>query len=69
MHVGHVRDVRDPELRNPLDVTIDDSPHGNIENVPDKPKSGPRRKLAERVASQLAKTAARVHLIFDPPHN
>jgi hypothetical protein len=69
VHVGHVRDVRDAELKDALDVVIDDAPHGNITNIPDKPKSGPRRKLAERIASQLAKTAARVHLVFDPPHN
>jgi hypothetical protein len=69
VHVGHVRDVADPELVDPLDVIIDDPPHGNIAHVPFKKKSGPQRRLAERIASRLAKTAARVHLVFDPPHN
>ncbi len=69
VHVGHVRDVADPELLARLDVQIDDHPHGNIVNVPFKERKGPRRKLAERVASQLARTAGRVHLVFDPLHN
>ena len=64
-----MRDIRDAELAGLLDVIIDNAPHGNIVNVPDRPKSGPRRRLAERIASQLAKTAAKIHLVFDPPHN
>lgn len=69
VHVGHVRDVKDPELSAHLDVVIDDYPHGAIINVPFKEKSGPRRRHADRIASLLAKNAARVHEIFDPPHN
>jgi hypothetical protein len=69
VHVGHVRDVADPELQDSLYVEIDNHPHGNIKNVPFKEKRGPRRKLADRVASLLARTAARTHEIFDPPHN
>lgn len=67
--VGSVRDVRDSELEKPLDVVIDNPPHGNITEVPYKVKSGPRRKLANRIASLLARNAATVHEIFDPPHN
>jgi hypothetical protein len=69
VHVGHVRDVTVPELPLPLNVEIDDDPHGNIINVPFKEKRGPRRKLAERIASLLARQAARPHEVFDPPHN
>jgi hypothetical protein len=69
VHVGHVRDVNDAELPSALDVEIDDPPHGNIINVPFKEKRGPRRRLAERIASLLARQAARVHEVFDPPHN
>jgi len=67
--VGRTRDVRDAELEEPLDVVIDNPPHGNITNVPYKVKSGPRRRLAERVASLLARNAATVREIFNPPHN
>jgi hypothetical protein len=69
VHVGHVRAVNDPELPVALDVEIDDPPHGIIANVPFKEKKGPRRRLAERIASLLARQAARVHEVFDPPHN
>jgi hypothetical protein len=69
VHVGHVRDVVDPELLHALDVEINDHPHGNIINVPPKEKSGPRRKFADRIASLLARTAARPHEIFNPMHN
>jgi hypothetical protein len=69
VHVGHVRDVNDLELVTTLDVNIDDAPHGNIINVPFKERKGPRRRLAERIASLLARQAARVHEVFDPPHN
>ena len=67
--IGGIRDVRDAELEEPLDVVIDNPPHGNITNVPYKVKSGPRRKLADRIASLLARNAAAVHEVFDPPHN
>jgi len=67
VHVGHVRDVRDPELTTPLDVIFDDHPHGLILNVPPKERKGPRRKLADRIAGLIAKHAARTHEIFDPP--
>ena len=67
VHVGHVRDVIDPELRQPLDVQFDHYPHGNILHVPPKEKKGPRRRFADRIASLLARTAARPHEIFDPP--
>ncbi|HUS11295.1 MAG TPA: hypothetical protein VMZ30_12585 [Pyrinomonadaceae bacterium] len=69
VHVGHVRDVNDPELLTALDIDIDDAPHGNIINVPFKERKGPRRRLAERIASLLARQAARVYEVFDPPHN
>lgn len=69
VHVGHVRDVNDPEWPLALDVKIDDDPHGNIVNVPFKERKGPRRKLAERIASLLARNAARVCEVYDPPHN
>lgn len=67
VHVGHVRDVRDPDLAIPLDVILDDPPHGLILNVPPKEKKGPRRRLADRIAGLIAKQAARPHEIFDPP--
>lgn len=67
VHVGHVRDVRDPELVTRLDVIIDEHPHGIIANVPPKERKGPRRRLADRVASLLAKEAARPYEVFDPP--
>lgn len=67
VHVGHVRDVADPELGEPLDVEFDEYPHGNIKNVPFKERKGPRRRFADRIASLLARTAARPHEIFDPP--
>jgi hypothetical protein len=53
VHVGHVRDVNDPELLTPLDVEIDDHPHGIIKNVPPKEKRGPRRRLADRIAAHF----------------
>ena len=67
VHVGHVRDVEDPELTTPLDVAFDDHPHGLILNVPPKEKKGPRRRLADRVAGLIAKKAARPYEIYDPP--
>lgn len=69
VHVERVRQVGDSELEHALDVVIDNRPHGNITNVPFKYRSGPRRKLAERIASLLARNAAAVHEVFDPPHN
>lgn len=69
VHVGHVRDVTDAELLSALDVDIDDPPHGIIINVPFKERKGPRRRLADRIASLLARQAARVYEVFDPPHN
>lgn len=67
VHVGRVRDITDPELAIPLDVEIDDPPHGIIKNVPPKERKGPRRRLADRIASLLARQAARPHEIFIPP--
>ena|SRR5437764_10466647 len=69
VNVGRVRQVRDAELETPLDVEINDYPHGNITNVPPKVKSGPRRRLADRIASLLARNAAAIYEVFDPPHN
>jgi len=64
IHVGHVRDVGD-ELEVALDVVIDRAPHGNILGLPFA--KSPTRKDAERIASLLARRAARPHEIFDPP--
>ncbi len=67
VHVGHVRDVGDPELAAPLDIVIDEHPHGVVVNVPPKEKKGPRRRLADRIASLLARQAARPYEIYIPP--
>jgi hypothetical protein len=67
--VGCVRNITDPELQQTLDVIIDDYPHGVIVNVPFKEKKGPKRRLADRIASLIARNCARVHEVFDPPHN
>jgi hypothetical protein len=64
IHVGHVRDVGD-ELGIALDVAIDADPHGNILGLPFA--KSPTRREAERVASLLARRAARPHEIFNPP--
>lgn len=56
VHVGHVRDVGQ-ELGVPLDVVIDRDPHGNILGLPFA--KSPTRKEAERIASLLARRAAR----------
>src|SRR5882724_11661433 len=63
VHVGHVRDVGD-ELEVVLDVVIDRAPHGNILGLPFA--KSPNRKIAERIASLLARKAARPHEIFVP---
>lgn len=64
IHVGHVRDVGD-EIGVPLDVVVDDAPHGNILGLPFA--KSPTRKEAERIASLLARRTARPHEVFDPP--
>lgn len=69
VNVGCVRNITDPELQQGLDVIIDDYPHGVIVNVPFKEKKGPKRRFADRIASLIARNCARVHEIFDPPHN
>jgi hypothetical protein len=48
-----------------LDVAIDADPHGNILGLPFA--KSPTRREAERVASLLARRAARPHEIFNPP--
>lgn len=67
VHVGHVRDVRDPGLAAPLDVIFDEHPSGIIVNVPPKEKKEPRRRLADRIASLLGRQAARPYEIYVPP--
>jgi hypothetical protein len=69
VNVGCVRNTTDPELQQTLDVIIDDYPHGVIVNVPFKEKRGPKRRLANRIASLMAQNCAQVHEVFDPPHN
>lgn len=64
IHVGHVRNVGN-EVNTALDVVIDEAPHGNIIGLPFV--KSPTRKEAERLASLLARKAARPHEIFDPP--
>ena len=53
--VARVRDVGN-DLEVPLDVVIDSDPHGNILGLPFA--KSPTRKLAERIASLLAKSVA-----------
>jgi len=66
IHVGRVRDIaRAAELpEGSIDVAFDKRPHGNIIGVPYRDDN---RKLAERLASLLASSAARVYELFDPP--
>ncbi len=63
--VGKVREVVEGHPDYILDVLIDNKPHGNITGLP-FPKKG-LRKIAERLASLLARQASKPFQVFDPP--
>ena len=65
VNVGKVREVVEGQPDHILDVLIDNKPHGNITGLP-FPKRGLRR-MAERLASLLARQASKPFEVFDPP--